>query len=366
MDGSPQIMKINGISIQIHWTLLLLFLFALALVPSSGLLPFVLIVLLFVCVLLHELAHSITSQMHGIQVKRIVLIPLGGMSMIDLDKVAPGVEIRIALAGPFTSIILGMLFGLLVPFTPSALQDVVVFLFEINLLLGIFNLLPAFPLDGGRALRAYLEKGRTYLRATEITVRASVIIIVLFVLGTIVYEIYANADPSYKGFVILWDFIIALFLYGGAQAELQNAYLKEYGSRISMQSTMSRNFAMMEGAPTITQLYMAVVKHRTHLVLYRSGGKLMVANVPRRQMQSGRQGATSVTGYEVPTVEYGQKLSKAVDTMENSNIGLVAVTRRGRVVGVITADHMLSVIALYASHSTGRGKSSVGAPSERR
>lgn len=191
--------RISGIEIEMHWTFLFLVMISLLYSIFFGLFLFIFIVLLFAMVVLHELMHSITALRNGIKVKKIILLPLGGASIIDLDEVKPEVSLRIALAGPLASILLGLFFGLLAviappislqPFIPLMLNQLMQLLFLLNMLLGVFNLVPAFPLDGGRMLKSFLAERMDDLRATKMAVNVSKGILAVIIIGSLAYAAY--------------------------------------------------------------------------------------------------------------------------------------------------------------------------------
>lgn len=135
----------------------------------------VLIILFFTCVILHELGHSLTARRYGVNVPRILLLPIGGMAEFDRIPRKPSEELLITIAGPAVNFVI---FGVLTfmvglppgfPFDPQFEESVVgvcqLLLFW-NLIMGTFNLLPVFPMDGGRILRALLARRLSYLRAT--------------------------------------------------------------------------------------------------------------------------------------------------------------------------------------------------------
>lgn len=147
------------------------------------------VVLLFVCVLLHEIGHTLYAHTCGIEVRYIVLLPVGGLASMEATTTRPVDELRIALAGPLVNLGLGVFFtSLLLGLTAATNRDLAVlavealrrpsvvglliFLAAANLLLAAFNLLPAFPLDGGRALRAILNRHMSFEAAT---LRAAII-----------------------------------------------------------------------------------------------------------------------------------------------------------------------------------------------
>jgi len=166
-------MKLFGVPIRIHPSFLWLLLF-LALVTGLETVAWILVVFLFV--VLHELSHSLTARAHGIPVHDITLLPIGGVARMGMMPEDAATEFRIAIAGPlFNFTIAAVAFALLALLGPdpgrSGLMGALVFILEIilvvNLGLGIFNLLPAFPMDGGRVLRAFLTTRVGYLEATH-------------------------------------------------------------------------------------------------------------------------------------------------------------------------------------------------------
>ena len=367
---SPNIGMIAGIPIQLHWTFVLLILLAFFLLVATptGFFLFLLIVLLFVCVLLHELAHSITSQRNGIKVKKIILLPIGGASVIDLDKVKPELEFRISIVGPVASIVLGLGFGLLVIYAPAGLlKEGLQFLFEINLLLGVFNLLPGFPLDGGRVLRSYLQRKHDFLSATKLAVRASNGVVAALVIGTIAYAaLIPNATFFYREFIVLWDVIIALFLYDGAKAELQAAYVKDYTSGMRAKDMITRNYIAISKSTTLKEMYQMMLKKGTHIVLLHKEGKIFALSIPS---VGSLAGSTRVLGNKalepfrvaIPTIKYDENLSKAIDIMRNDNVNVIAVMKGDRLEGILYGPHIESVISFYMAHIKTLGKPGKGA-----
>ncbi|MCB9514392.1 MAG: site-2 protease family protein [Candidatus Latescibacteria bacterium] len=155
------------------------------------------ILVLFFLVLLHELGHSLVAQRLGVTIRSITLMPMGGLALMDALPRRPRHEILIAIAGPAVNLILAavaLLLRLLLPLTalwPAAGQGLVGELAErfvyANLALALFNLLPAFPMDGGRILRATLATRMPYLRATERAVRVGRALAALLVLAPFLY-----------------------------------------------------------------------------------------------------------------------------------------------------------------------------------
>ncbi|MDD1666104.1 MAG: site-2 protease family protein, partial [Methanomicrobiales archaeon] len=203
MAGSIKIGSLFGIPVLLHWSFLIAiplfawiigidielssgFVFQLFQVTgtdtsliTSWWMPWILGVIvslaLFFCVLVHELAHCVVALRRGIKINSITLLILGGVSSIENELPDPRDELPMSLAGPLTSACLGILAAVVVYLVPrpvSPIGGVIIFLFGylalLNLILFVFNLLPAFPMDGGRVLRAWLAKRMPLPRATKI------------------------------------------------------------------------------------------------------------------------------------------------------------------------------------------------------
>ena len=167
MNGSIKIGSILGITLRLHWVLLVMF----------GVLVFVfhepplVLAILFGCVLLHELGHSLVALAFGIRVIDITLWPLGGMARMSQIPESTRIEGLIAIAGPAVNFLLALIGFLLgMPWDEPGSQLLFWFV-AVNLVMGLFNLLPAFPMDGGRLLRAFMGRNGNWLAATESAVR---------------------------------------------------------------------------------------------------------------------------------------------------------------------------------------------------
>jgi Zn-dependent protease/predicted transcriptional regulator len=219
MKWSFQIGKLFGIPIRVHFTFLLLLLFigiaGFKQGGSSGaIFGMVTIVFIFLCVVLHEVGHSLMAKHYGIVVRDIILLPIGGVSQMEEIPEDPKEEINISLVGPLVSFGLAILFFILAKLLHQSISfkslsifggNLLANLFWINLILGLFNLIPAFPMDGGRVLRGILATGMDSLKATKIAVGVGqAFAILLFFFG-----IFFN----------WWMALIAIFIYLGAESE---------------------------------------------------------------------------------------------------------------------------------------------------
>jgi Zn-dependent protease len=195
MGRSLRIGTAFGIGLYVHWS----FLLVLLLVASAGglqepVLSFGMIFGLFGCVLLHELGHALMARRFGIGTRDITLLPIGGVARLERMSEHPGEEIAIAVAGPLVNVVIaaGLWAGLalagLSPWAASELMayggladKLLITLLSANIGLVVFNMVPAFPMDGGRVFRALLSIGFGRLRGTEMAVAVSKVLAVAFV-----------------------------------------------------------------------------------------------------------------------------------------------------------------------------------------
>jgi Zn-dependent protease len=234
VTSSVRLGRIAGIEIGAHWSWLLvvaLLVWSLAdgvfpqthpdLSPGTHLVMAVAAaILFFVSITLHELGHALQGRRDGIAIDGITLWVFGGVARLRGRIPSPGAELRVALAGPAVSLVLGVVLvaaALLAPL-PDAVDGVTFWLGQINLTLLVFNLLPALPLDGGRVLRAVLwMRRRDYLSATRTAALFGRGIGQILIAGGVALAILVGDHGG------LWLAFIGWFVVGAAEAELENA-----------------------------------------------------------------------------------------------------------------------------------------------
>lgn len=215
-DFSFPIARIFGIQLRIHYTFfLIVVVFALGATAPGGLgvvSAMIWLALIFLCVLIHELAHSLLARRKGATVKGIVLLPIGGVSQLENLPESPQDEFAIAIVGPLASFGLAAASAagaaaLKIPLWPPNLYDgpLLSRLAWFNLIIGAFNLIPAFPLDGGRVLRSLLQRNRPLEEATRLASRIGRVVAVVLIAAGLFYS--------------LWLVIIGLFIFFGASSE---------------------------------------------------------------------------------------------------------------------------------------------------
>jgi Zn-dependent protease len=187
------IAKVFGIPVRLHWSFFLLMAGFIAygwftLGPIGGLLVTIMMVGAFGSVALHELGHAMAARNYGIATEHITLYPFGGVAAIESMPKEPDHEIVIALAGPAVNFALFAVFGLLFSVTDGATGTIIGAMMSVNLIMGLFNLIPAFPMDGGRVLRALLAKRMGWVPASKLAMQIGKAFGWVFLITGVIYR----------------------------------------------------------------------------------------------------------------------------------------------------------------------------------
>ena len=183
---SPILLKVDGMPIIIHYSFIVMVIaFSILLYLNAGIMGALTVLYLFfiiaMSVLLHEMGHVVVAKKFGLETGKVVLYPIGGIAFLKGDPAHTGHEIEIALAGPAVNFALAVIGLIIFKFTGHS----EFFLF--NILMGIFNLFPAYPMDGGRVLRSILSKKFGFMLATKISMFVSCIFSIMFFIIGIYY-----------------------------------------------------------------------------------------------------------------------------------------------------------------------------------
>ncbi len=326
--------RVAGIEIRIHATFLFLFLL-IALggsvtSPRALFMEVLWIAAVFGCVLVHELAHSVTARHYGIPVKDILLLPIGGVSEIEDMPREPGRELTIAAVGPLTSFaiaLVGLVGCVLVGgrvWPPTLMTGAALArLTWLNVLLGGFNLLPALPLDGGRVLRAGLAMRMGRSRATVVAAR----------LGR-----YAGVALLMVGFLYdLWLVLIGIFLYVGAGMEERDEQVRQVLSGRSVADSMVPTPWTAEAHMYVSpDVLFEACRHQGGLPITRDGAYLGLLGPAQVRMIRPAEPAGEVADRSVLALHPSDRLDEALDAMRRGHQPAVAVVGPdGCVVGIV-------------------------------
>ena len=204
-------------------------------------------ILLFASVAFHELAHSFVAQRYKIFIESITLFIFGGVAQMKGEPPNPKAEFRIAIAGPLSSFFLSVLFFYLSLNTIGGVKALFAYVAQINLIIGVFNLIPGFPMDGGRVLRSLIwEKRKNFYYATQ---KASSIgqKIALFFIIFGIFSIFTGIQGG------LWLMLIGWFLYTAAQSSYQQSTLQESLSGIKVRDIMVKDIVTLNSFITVDE-----------------------------------------------------------------------------------------------------------------
>jgi Zn-dependent protease/CBS domain-containing protein len=374
MNGSFRIGSLFGIPIQIHYTFLLVIpLFAWIIgsqismtvatlqgfygVPidpaliTSGFMPYLLGAIvscgLFFGVLVHELAHSLVARAKGIAINSITLMIFGGVASMEEGVPDPKVELPMALVGPIASLVFGLLCGALVYVVPSMVPDparagAIIFIFGylgvLNVILCFFNLIPAFPMDGGRVLRALLAKRMPLHRATQIAADIGKGFAIVFgIIGLLVFS----------PFLIL----IALFIYIGANMESTAVKYSHLLQDVTVGDMMSSPVTTVPPnlpvSQVITMMYSS--KHLGFPVVERDTliGMVTLADVNRTSpIDREAMQVRDIMTRNLITLPPAAPVIDALKIMSARDIGRIPIVQDGKILGIVTRTDILKVTEL--------------------
>lgn len=253
MPWSFNVGKILGIEFRIHITfpLLLLFIYLSEATrggPEQGMIAVLFISAVFACVLVHEIGHSLIARRYGREAKSITLLPIGGIATMEEMPEKPSQEIAMSLVGPFINLtIAGILYlfvggwsGIGAPYlSPGSTYQFLAELMKVNVILAIFNLIPAFPMDGGRVLRGILASRMDYVKATSAAVSIGQVLAMFFIF----FGIFFN----------WWLALIGFFLYVGAGSEKQHVMIRSVLHRVPAGEAMVTDFRRLKPNEILSQ-----------------------------------------------------------------------------------------------------------------
>jgi Zn-dependent protease len=354
MGGNLTIGRFGGVEVRLNWSLIAVF----ALIAWSlaeGVLPsqnpglshgtyiamgIVAAVLFLASILLHELGHSLVARREGIEVDSITLWLFGGVSQFKGRFASAGDEFRVAISGPLVSIVLGVLFVLiaLAP-VPSSVDGVAAWLGYINLILAVFNLLPASPLDGGRVLHAALWRAKgDFAWATRVASEIGQGFGYLFIALGLAMFIFQG---SFSG---AWLAFIGWYLLQGARAEARYVATEQALEGLHVRDLMVRDPVSVDADATIGQIMDDVAwSHRFTTYPVIDGGRPVglltfasVAAVPRSDWDTRRVRDTMIPLDQVPLLTEDEKAVDALAELATPSVNRGLVVDNGHLAGLLS------------------------------
>ncbi len=311
---------------------------------------------LFVSIVFHEFSHSLIARRHGIPVKGITLFIFGGIAQMDEEPQTAKGELLMAVAGPIASVVLGAAFFILHLFAagipwPKPVDGVLVYLASINVILALFNMIPAFPLDGGRVLRSILWKWKNDLRwATRISSRIGAGFgIVLIVLGAIDF-----IAGNFIGGV--WLALIGFFLRGISQSSYQQVLVRNALKGEPVRRFMRENPVTLKPSTTVRDLveeYFYKYHHKFYPVRDDSQELACISldkikAVPKENWNRQTVGDLAESCSDENMVRADTDAIDALKTMRKTGKSRLMVVDNGSLVGVIALKDMLEFLSLKA------------------
>lgn len=355
MKWSWRVGKIAGIDVFIHATFLLLIAFVVLTHwipnrdPGKTIEGVVFILALFGCVLLHELGHALAARKYGVRTRDITLLPIGGVARLERMPEKPIQELWVALAGPAVNLAIALALLPVVLFVSGAeplgslsvtAGPMLERLLVANVFLVGFNLLPAFPMDGGRVLRAMLAMRLPYARATKIAGS----------IGQGMALLFGFAGLFGNPFLLF----IAFFVWIGATQETAAAQLKSVTSGVPVREAMMTDYHTLSPTDTLARATDYVLRGSQEDFPVADNGRIvgiltksdLIAALAKHG-QHFKVGDAMHRSFEV--VEETEMLDSAVSRLHQCNCHTLAVTRHGTLVGMITMDNLAELMMIRSA-----------------
>jgi len=357
MKWSLRIGQVAGIGIFLHWTFLLLvgwIFFAYLAQGESAVAAFRgagFVLLLFACIVLHELGHALTAKRYGVKTRDIILLPIGGVARLQRMPDKPWQELVVAAAGPLVNVVIAGVLALLLSGTRGIqsldfgklaeghfLQN----LMWANVALVVFNLIPAFPMDGGRILRSLLAMKLSYQQATNIA--ASI--------GQLLAIVFAFAGLFWLGNPFL--LFIALFVYLGAAAEAHLAEVRVLLRDVPVQDAMITQFRALHPEDTLQQVVDEMLAGwQTDFPIVENGTLLGILRRDKLTDALHERGAEAQVqdfmDTDFPRLTHRDMLDNVMQLLQNSSYSTLPVVQDDQLVGLITTENLGELMMVRAA-----------------
>jgi len=350
VKGSIKLFDVAGISVKIHLTF---FLLPLIFLVWGGFKSMVLVLIIFLCVTLHELTHSLVAMRFGIRVKDITLLPIGGVASMTRMPENPKQEFLISIAGPAFNVVFAVFLMVVFHYSPwmpayilrqpefgDSWLHMLAWVPRINIILAVFNLLPAFPMDGGRMLRAVLATRIDYTRATRIAVN----------IGHIFALIFAFIGFMYNHIFLI---LIAVFIYMTASAEESHVKVKTTLKDLRVRDVLNLQYTSLEKDTPLSRVFELIFHTHQEDFPIIEGGR-MEGFVSRQDIINAMHstGPDTKVGdimrQDMPSASENDLLVNVQRVMEESGTRALPVKRRDNVIGIVTLEDIGRVYSIMA------------------
>jgi Zn-dependent protease len=368
MKWSWRIGQVAGIGIFLHWTFLILvawiFVSYVARGESLGaaMLGAGFILALFGCIVLHELGHALTAKRYGVETRDIILLPIGGVARLQRMPDQPLQELAVAAAGPAVNVVIAAVIAIVLmavdgsaPLRAGPLAGGRFFqnLMWANIVLVLFNLIPAFPMDGGRMLRAVLALSMPYQRATNIAASVGQVLAILF----------AFAGLFWLGNPFL--LFIALFVYLGAGAEARLTEVRMLLRDVPVRDAMITRFRSLQPHDTLQRAVDELLAGwQTDFPVVENGtfhGMLRRGDLAAALQQRGPEAPVGeLMETDCPMLTHRDLLDNVMQQLESGGCSTLPVIQEGRLVGLLTSENLGELMMVRSALRGENGRLSDG------
>lgn len=357
MKHSLQIGRPFGIKISIHWTFLFLIAWVVIIDIQQGLnfkqtmLSILFILVLFVCVVLHELGHSFTAMRFGADVKSITLLPIGGMANISKLPETPKEELLMTIAGPAVNVVIALILYVIISafgnvdfqeidFTAITGENFLTMLLFVNLFIVAFNLIPAFPMDGGRILRALFSFRMDKLKATR--------------LAKITGQAFALTFMIVGLFINPFLVIIGIFVFLGASAEYKTLKFTELLKFYTVSEAIITDYHTVHPEAPLEKAAEQLLHHQINGIIVTRGNEplgILTKNdiIKGLSMEGKNIPVKQVMSVDFETVGPSEPLDKVFQRMQGKKSLMVPVMKNDRILGILDMDALQQFILVKSA-----------------
>lgn len=355
MKGSFKLGKVSGIGIFIHWTFTLLILFIIFMNYKSGqnvtqiIWSVVFILCIFVTVLLHELGHALAAKNYNIKTKDITLLPIGGLARLERLPEKPSEELIVAFAGPLVNITLAFITGIFITIPDTSEQlmaelsngvnanNFFLNFFLVNFWLALFNLIPAFPMDGGRILRALLSFRLQRHVATRISARIGQ----LLAMGFIIFGFFTSPILVFIG----------IFVIIGAQVEADYTESKFILKGFKVHDVVMKQYPTIDANDTVkTAVELVLDSQNKNFLITEEGIPVGTLNRDQIIMALSKKGDDefiyNVMDRNLVYLDSDSLLEKFFELIQLNKSRLMLVMENNKVVGILDVENLMEFLLI--------------------